>query len=154
MFNLQGPSFYSLAKFAKGKYGSYFMKVKSIIFFIALLTIGGCERGNKKDLDFFNNKIHQELKGSEQAIILASELTRFSWEKLCFERKESLELSFHMKDSKVIFKLNYEDYFVNEAYVKGSLDEKCVRSHDRLLIKKMYANRSKPIEFFKEHREK
>jgi len=125
------------------------MKIKSIISFIALLIIGGCERGSKEDLEFFNNQIHQELKESEQAIILASELTRFPWEKLCFERKDSLELSFHMKDNKVIFKLNYEDYFVDEAYVEGSLDDKCVSSNDRLLIKKMYANRSKPIEFFK-----
>ena len=125
------------------------MKIKSIISFIAVLIIGGCERGSKEDLEFFNNQIHQELKESEQAIILASELTRFPWEKLCFERKDSLELSFHMKDNKVIFKLNYEDYFVDEAYVEGSLDDKCVSSNDRLLIKKMYANRSKPIEFFK-----
>ena len=125
------------------------MKIKSIISFIALLIIGGCERGSKEDLEFFNNQIHQELKESEQAIILASELTKFPWEKLCFERKDSLELSFHMKDNKVIFKLNYEDYFVDEAYVEGSLDDKCVSSNDRLLIKKMYANRSKPIEFFK-----
>ena len=127
------------------------MKIKSIIFLIVLLTISGSERGSKGDLDFFNNKIHQELKESEQAIILASELTRFPWDKLCFERKDSLELSFHIKDKKVIFKLNYADYFVDEAYVKGSLDDKCVSSNDRLLIKKMYANRSKPIEFFKEN---
>ncbi len=100
-----------------------------------------------KNLEYFKSQISRLLGDSNSVEVVASDMTDFSWDKLCFERNDSLTLTFSSANSEVVFELDYEDYFVDEAYVEGSLDRKCISSQDRIFIKKKYPGYSETIEF-------
>lgn len=100
-----------------------------------------------KNLEYFKNQISKLLGDSNSVEVVASDMTDFSWDKLCIERNESLTLTFSSADSEIVFELDYEDYFVDEAYVEGSLDRRCISSQDRIFIQKKYPEYSETIEF-------
>lgn len=102
---------------------------------------------NKNEIDNFNSRVSGLLGDSDSVKIVASELTDFSWYSLCFQRGDLLELTFLSDGTEVEFKFSYEDYFVDEAYVKDSLDGKCISGQDHILIKRKYPGYSKTIEF-------
>ena len=118
------------------------------VYLFFLFFLGGCEMSENKNLEYFKSQISSLLGDSNSVEAVASDMTDFSWDKLCFERNESLTLTFSSANSEVFFELDYKDYFVDEAYVEGSLDRKCISSQDRLLIKKKYPGYSETIGFF------
>jgi hypothetical protein len=112
--------------------------------------------GSSEDLDYFNNTIENALKESDRTTITASKLAKFPFKKLCFERIDFLiwnnyiKLSFHTVDDEVVLKLDYDDYYLHDNYVPGSLDGQCVHSNEYFVILRRYAS-PKPIEFCKEN---
>jgi hypothetical protein len=119
-----------------------------LVFLLVLLSIEGCFSSNDTELLYFDEKISELLNGKNSVRVIASELTNFSWKSLCFERNSKLKLNFILTDSKVVFNLSYDKYFIDEAYVAGSLDGKCIASNDEIIIRLKYPGYTQIIEFF------
>ncbi len=132
------------------------MRIKLITLLLFIAAASGCGMGSSEDMDYFNSAIQNALKDSNQATITASQLARFPFEKLCFKwrtffiRKDYIELSFHTGDDEVVLKLDYNDYFIDEDYVPGTLDRKCVLNNEHFVVLRRYTS-PKPIEFCKEN---
>jgi len=122
--------------------------IGSFLILLAVLIYGGTDYNNKEQLSYFNNKINSLLKDNDYSISSVSNLTKFKWDKLCFNRLDYVYLNFSLKEKKVhTFKLNYEEYYVEENYVEGSLDQKCISYDRKILIKKKFPKHSKLVEF-------
>lgn len=100
------------------------------------------------EVEKFNTKVSGLIGSSESIKIVASELTDFEWDNLCFQREKLLQLTFSRGGAEIVkLQLRYEDYFTDEDYVKGSLDGKCVSSRGHILLKRKYPGYSNTIEF-------
>jgi hypothetical protein len=83
-------------------------------------------------------------------VVQASALTDFGWQSLCFERDDTLLLRFKGTDAgDQVLSLPYEEFFVDEGHVAGSLEDECVAPGDRILVRKKYPGYEGPIEFQK-----
>lgn len=112
-----------------------------IIFFMV-----GCDMSDD-ELNLFKKRLSVLLAEKDSVEIFASELTDFSWDKLCFDREKLLTLTFFYAKSKTIFELDYQEYFVDEPHVKGSLDRQCITGEQKIIVKKKYPEYSETIEF-------
>ena len=126
----------------------------SIIAFSLILLVfliyGDTDYKTKEQLSYFNNQVSELLKENNSAISSVSVLTNFEWDKLCFKRLSDLHLIFYLNEDELsIFRLDYKEYFVDESYVKGSLDGSCILYNEKILIKRKYSPPSKTVEFFK-----
>lgn len=121
--------------------------MKKYLFLFTAIT-QACVMSGNGEIDRFNSRISDLIGNSESAKVVASELTDFKWNSLCFRRGDFLSLTFSGEESEAVeLKLNYDEYFIDEAYVKGSLDGKCLSGQDVILIKRKYLGYSKTIEF-------
>lgn len=102
---------------------------------------------DQKEIESFNTRVSGLLDASNSIEIIASELTSFTWESLCFRRETLLKLTFSGGGSVREFKFNYEDYFIDEAYVEGSPDGRCISHRDRIIVKRKYPGHAQTIEF-------
>jgi len=117
-------------------------------FLFLILMVQGCGMSSDNEVEKFNTKVSGLIGSSESIKIVASELTDFEWDNLCFQRENLLQLTFSRGGAEIVkLKLRYEDYFTDEDYVKGSLDGRCVSSRDHILLKRKYPGYSKTIEF-------
>ncbi|NJM32143.1 MAG: hypothetical protein HC848_03815 [Limnobacter sp.] len=115
--------------------------------FLGLLFTGACSMSNSKALEEFKSNITALLGDKESVQVVAGKLASFAWDTLCFERNDQLTLKFNTGEKTVTFEFDYTDYFVDEAYVAGSLDQQCITSADPIVIKKKYPGYSNTIEF-------
>lgn len=99
--------------------------------------------------DAFARRIDALLAGRDSAVVEASALTDFGWKSLCFERDDTLLLRFKGSDGEQVLSLPYEEFFVDEGHVAGSLEDECVAPGDRILVRKKYPGYRGPIEFQK-----
>ncbi len=100
--------------------------------------------------DAFARRIDALLAGKDSAVVEASALTDFGWRTLCFERDDTLLLRFQGTDAgDQVLSLPYEEFFVDEGFVAGSLEDACVAPGDRILVKKKYPGYQGPVEFQK-----
>lgn len=99
--------------------------------------------------DALARKIDALLAGKDSAVVEASALTDFAWDSLCFERDDTLLLRFKSGGNKQALSLPYQEFFVDEGFVAGSLEDECVAPGDRILIRKKYPGHEGPIEFQK-----
>ena len=126
----------------------YFLLSILILQVIIFMTIDDhLNRKKEEKRDNFKRNVSKLLGDKKKVVITASELTDFSWEKVCFQRidsyftfpgekfKDFIEVTFLSSDSNTVFELSYEDYYVEESYVEGSLEGKCVTSKDRIMLK-------------------
>ena len=113
-----------------------------------LPLLAGCPMSSTPDAaqSAFATRIASLLKGRDSATVAAAELTDFAWSTLCFERDDTLLLKFDGQ-SPVVFKLRYEDYYVDEAHVARSLDGQCITPTDRIVVRRKYPGHPAPIEF-------
>jgi hypothetical protein len=117
-------------------------------FTLLIFIIYGCGASNNSEIEKFKNKTSSLIVDSNSIEVIASELSDFKWDSLCFQRKSLLQLTFFKNNSTVVqLKLDYRDYFIDEPYVKGSLDGKCISNKDHILIKKKYPGYAETIEF-------
>lgn len=120
---------------------------KFFLISTSILLIKGCDMSNAEELAYFKNHLSKLLDGKESVEVVASDLTNFSWDSLCFNREESLKLTFQSVKKEVVFRLDYKDYFVDEGYVAASLDGQCISNTEAILIKRKYPGYSETIEF-------
>lgn len=120
---------------------------KFFLISTSILLIKGCGMPNAEELAYFKNHLSKLLDGKESVEVVASDLTNFSWDSLCFNREEKLKITFRSVKKEVVFRLDYEDYFVDEGYVAASLDGQCISNTDAILIKRKYPGYSETIEF-------
>ena len=120
----------------------------NVYFFLFLYLCSGCDMSSDSNVDVFNDRMSKLLGDNDSVKIVASDLTDFLWDRLCFNREDLVKLTFYNKGSEIIYKFDYEEYFIDEAYVDGSPDGLCISNNDYLLIKRKYPGYSKTIEFF------
>ena len=96
-----------------------------------------------------SERVETLLSKQDSVVVEAAKLTDFAFESVCFERDDSLLLKFTKPGSEDVLALPYEEFFVDEGHVAGSLEDTCLSSHDRLLIKRKYPGYAGPIEFQK-----
>lgn len=123
----------------------YFLVFVLIIQGTLVLIIDNyLDRRNKEKLDQFKHNVSELLGDAKEVVVPASRLTDFSWRILCFQRIDSyfkllgdsfIELTFVSRYSKVVLNLDYKKYYVDESYVEGSLDRKCISNQDSIMIK-------------------
>ncbi|PPT92740.1 hypothetical protein XthCFBP4691_02725 [Xanthomonas theicola] len=89
------------------------------------------------------------LGGRDAVEVPASALTTFPWQRLCSERDDALLLKFTVDGDERVLSLPYEEFFVDEGHVDNSLEDACVGSGDRILVRKKYPGYSGPVEFQK-----
>ena len=99
--------------------------------------------------EIFSNRVQQLLDGKDAVTIEAGNLTDFSWKSLCFERERTLLLKFDADAGKTTLSLPYEEFFVDEGHVPGSLEDTCVAPTDHIYLKKKYPGYTGPVEFQK-----
>lgn len=117
-------------------------------FLILILIVQGCGMSSDNEREKFDGRVTGLIGGSESIEIVASDLTDFEWDSLCFQREKLLQLTFSKGGTELVkLQFRYEDYFTDEDYVKGSLDGRCISSRDRILLKRKYPGYSKTIEF-------
>ena len=119
-------------------------------FFFAFVLLAGCTMTEstftKQQL---SERVAALLSNQDSVVVEAAKLTDFAFESVCFERNDSLLLKFKKPGSEEVLALPYEEFFVDEGHVAGSLEDACLSSHDRLLIKRKYPGYAGPIEFQK-----
>jgi hypothetical protein len=122
----------------------------SVSFFFVFVLLAGCTMTKstftKQQL---SERVEALLSKQDSVVVEAAKLTDFAFESVCFERDDSLLLKFKKAGSEDVLALPYEEFFVDEGYVAGSLEDTCLSSHDRLLIKRKYPGDAGPIEFQK-----
>lgn len=116
-----------------------------------LTSLAGCTMTDAAvSKDTFARKIDALLAGKDSAVVQASALTDFGWQSLCFERDDTLLLRFKGTDAgDRLLSLPYEEFFVDEGHVAGSLEDECVAPGDRIVVRKKYPGYQGPIEFQK-----
>ncbi|HZF98959.1 MAG TPA: hypothetical protein VEY92_12095 [Pseudoxanthomonas sp.] len=96
-----------------------------------------------------SERIESLLSRQDSIIVEAAKLTDLTFETVCFERDDSLLLKFKASGAEDVLALPYEEFFVDEGHVAGSLENACLSPGDRLLIKRKYPGYAGPIEFQK-----
>ena len=99
--------------------------------------------------DVLKQRVQAALQESDSAVVPANTLTEFPWQKLCFQRGEALRLTFHRDGVETVVELDYNEFFVDEGYVEGSLDGACLASGDRVVVRRKYPRDTGPFEFMK-----
>ncbi|KER79754.1 hypothetical protein [Xanthomonas arboricola] len=113
-------------------------------------TFAGCAKTEPPiSEERFSGQVVALLAGKDAVVVEAGKLTDFAWKRLCFERDDRLLLKFDREGETFVLPLPYEEYFVDEAHVPGSLQDSCVTPSDRILIKKKYPGAHGPVEFQK-----
>lgn len=126
------------------------MRIKYVFILGLLFFLHGCAAPDSQEkIEYFSNQIIELLSDEDLLIVEASRLTNFSWDRLCFERNESLKLKFNTDKSEIIFDLSFNDYFIDEPYVDGSLAGKCISFDTQILMKRKYPQYSNIVEFQK-----
>lgn len=120
--------------------------IKNIFIFFIFL-IGGCEIYKNEKLEFFEKNISELLTDTNLVVVQLNKITDFKWEKLCFKRNKNIKLTFFSKDTETVFKLSFEDYFIDDGYVSGSPAGKCFQNSESIVIKRKYPEHSKLVEF-------
>lgn len=62
----------------------------------------------------FSQNVAALLAGKESAVVEAGKLTDFAWSRLCFEREDSLLLTFDQGGETSVLPLPYEEFFVEK----------------------------------------
>lgn len=117
---------------------------------VAVAPLAGC--GPTKSpisKERFSEHVKAILAGRDSALAEAGKLTDFPWKSLCFERGKSLLLKFERDGDTATLSLPYEEFFVDEAHVKHSLEGTCVAPSDHILVRKKYPAYQGAIEFQK-----
>ncbi|WP_416203456.1 hypothetical protein [Xanthomonas euvesicatoria] len=127
-----------------------FRRYLSFAAAVAVATLAGCGMTkppiSKKQ---FSQNVAALLAGKESAVVEAGKLTDFAWSRLCFEREDSLLLTFDQGGETSVLPLLYEEFFVEEAHVANSLENSCITPADRILVKRKYSGDHGRIEFQK-----
>lgn len=97
----------------------------------------------------FSERVETLLAKQDSVVVPAARLTDFAFDSLCFERDDALLLKFRKPGSENVLSLPYEEFFVDEGHVAGSLEDSCLSPGDSLLIKRKYPGYTGPIEFQK-----
>ncbi|PPU06513.1 hypothetical protein [Xanthomonas arboricola] len=117
---------------------------------LVVATFAGCAKIEPPiSEERFSEQVVALLAGKDSAVVEAGGLTDFAWKRLCFERDDRLLLKFDRGKETSVLPLPYEEFFVDEAHVAGSLQDSCVRPSDRILIKKKYPGAHGPVKFQK-----
>ncbi len=125
-----------------------FRQIKfEVISFIVISAVAGCGYSERNEFEHFKSRVTRLLENSDSIEVAASELTDSDWRTLCFKRGDQLELIFSNDDLVAKLELDYNNYYVSEAYVKGSLDGRCISGGDLILINRRYQENSELIEF-------
>ncbi len=98
-----------------------------------------------------SERVESLLSGQDSVVVQATKLVDFPFESVCFERDDSLLLKFRTSASasEDVLALPYEEFFVDEGHVAGSLEDACLAPVDPLLIKRKYPGYEGPFEFQK-----
>ncbi|WP_127167545.1 hypothetical protein [Xanthomonas euvesicatoria] len=127
-----------------------FRRYLSFAAAVAVATLAGCGMTkppiSKKQ---FSQNVAALLAGKESAVVEAGKLADFAWSRLCFEREDSLLLTFDQGVETSVLPLPYEEFFVDEAHVANSLENSCITPADRILVKRKYPGDHGRIEFQK-----
>lgn len=116
----------------------------------ACASIVGCAMADAPlSTEQFASRIATLLQGHDAVEVPASALTTFPWQRLCFERGDTLLLTFSVDGKTRLLALPYTQFFVDEGHVRGSLEDACVAPGDRILVKKKYPGHAGPVEFRK-----
>ena len=92
---------------------------------------------NKRDEDFFKNRVSSLMKGSKYIESNFIDLTSFEWDEICFKNSTYVKLEFRNFKTKEKKILNLSDKFrTNEDYVKGSPIKKCYSRGEVFSIQK------------------
>jgi len=100
---------------------------------------------------YFEKKISEMISGKDEAIVKISELTNFKWEKVYFKYiilpkiKVGVIVKFYADTDITIMDLPFPKYYIEEPYIKGSLDRKWLNYGDYILIKASTHIRSRSI---------
>ncbi len=100
----------------------------------------------ENEMNDFVSSVNILLQNSDVVIVKASELTSFEWNSLCIKRKDTLNLNFQGNDENIVLILSYEEFFVDEGYVKGSIDGKCINPNTKVKLKRKYPGYSQIVE--------
>lgn len=113
-----------------------------------VLALGGCGQHNADATAAgVSAKARELLAGVDARRIQASALTDFNWDTLCFERGERLRLAFqHGAAKKTALTFDYDDLFVDEPYVAGSLADRCIKPADEIVLRKKYPGHGGAVE--------
>lgn len=119
-------------------------------FLFIFVSLAGCTMTKstvtKQQL---SQRVESLLSSQDSVVVEAAKLTDFAFESVCFQRDDSLLLKFAKPGSEDVLALPYEEFFVDEGHVAGSLEDTCLSPHDLLLIKRKYPGYAGPIEFQK-----
>jgi len=118
-------------------------------FFLSSCAIGSSNMDADRIRDVLSQRVAATLSSADSAVVPAASLTDFPWEQLCFQRGDNLLLKIRHQGGEVTVPLNYSDFFVDEAYVAGSLDGACLGFGDSLVVRRKYPNDVGPVEFQK-----
>ncbi len=123
-----------------------FILIAQCLFSFALMA--GCSMTTTPlSKEQFTRRVEVLLSGHDSVVVEARALTEFSWETLCFERSEALQLKFKRTESEEVLLLPYEEFYVDEGHVPHSLEDACVLPNERILVRKKYPGYQGPIEF-------
>ncbi|WP_369980262.1 hypothetical protein [Xanthomonas bundabergensis] len=116
----------------------------------SFVSIAGCTMADSPlSKEQFAHQVDALLGGRDAVEVPASALTAFAWQRLCFERDDALLLKFTVDGHERVLALPYEEFFVDEGHVRGSLEDACLAPGDRILVKKKYPGYAGPVEFQK-----
>ena len=119
------------------------------LFFVFVLLAGCTMTESSFTKQQLSERVEALLSKQDSVVVEAAKLTDFAFESVCFERDDSLLLKFRKPGSEDVLALPYEEFFVDEGHVAGSLEDTCLSSADSLLIKRKYPGYAGPIEFQK-----
>lgn len=97
----------------------------------------------------FAQQVDQLLDGKDTITVEARNITPFPWQSLCFERHDTLLLTFKDAAAVTTLSLPYEEFFVDKGHAPNSLEDICVTPTDHIVVKKKYPGYAGPIEFQK-----
>lgn len=121
---------------------------------LAALTLLACSEtsppmNESRHVDVLRERVESALRSADQAVVPAATLTDFPWQQMCFRRDDALLLTFRDGTAETVLTLDYDEFFVDEDYVAGSLDGECLAYTDTLLVRRKYPRDAGPVEFMK-----
>lgn len=116
---------------------------------LAAMVMAGCGAApSGVDGPALTRRVDTLLGHQPSVQVPAARLAPFAWQQLCFQRGASLDLVFKQAGGRShTLSLPYEAFFVDEAYVPGSLDGQCLAPEDAVLIRRKYPGHPAPVAF-------
>lgn len=93
----------------------------------------------------FEATVAKLLRDSDEVVVAAEQIAAFPWQRLCFERLNEVVLTFEDADSALTMRFDYRNIFIDEAYVAGSPEKKCITRQTPLRLKRMYPGNAETI---------